>query len=157
MLRTETLALSCMLAALVSGNDAQASPGPPPPQYVSEIAKHIVPNQTATSFDRYAGDLAPDLSVWTDGTRTALGKEAWLAIERRRLGKVDRRVLGYVTGYDSILVIDRFDDRSGLPDTPGAVFDPRYKIRAVHYDLGTDHLIHTIRITQTEGVLQTPS
>lgn len=152
-------AVSWMSAALclAQADTAQASPGPPPPDYITEIARDVVPTQTAATFDRYAGDLADDLTVWIDGEEIASSKATWLTLERHRLGKVDRRVLGYAKGYESILVIDQFDDRSDLPDNPGAIFDPRFKTRAVQYQFGPDHIVHAIRISQTDGVMQTPS
>lgn len=134
-----------------------ASPGPLPPEYIMKASKRLVPTQTAATFEGYAGEMASDLSVWIDGEKIASSKASWLAIERRRIGKVDRHVLGYVDGYDSILVVDLFDDRSDLPENPNLLFDPRFKTRAVQYRFGLDRKVHTIRITQTEGVLQKPS
>lgn len=159
MLRTGSFTAFLIIAAVavMPVDPAIASPGPPPPDYIVEAAKHVVPTQTAATIDGYAADLANDLTVWRNGELAAPGKAAWLAIERDRLGKVDRRVIGYVEGYDSILVIDQFDDRSDVPDTPDAIFDPRYKTRAVRYQFGADHRIHSIRITQTDGILQRPS
>ena len=149
------LAMTAILAGM-SANVATASPGPPPPEYVSEIAKHVVPTLTQATFNRYAGDFGDDLRVSLDGKEIASSKANWLALERRRLGMVERHVLGYTNGYDSILVFDRFDDRSDLPDIPTMHFDARYKTRAVQYQIGADHMIHTILITQVEGPLQTP-
>lgn len=158
MLRTSILAAVPLAAtlSLAAAEAALASPGPPPPDYIVEAARQLVPTQTAATFDRYADELAKDVTVSSDGTLIASGKAAWLALERHRLGKIDRRVLGYVDGYDSILVIDQFDDRSDVPDNPHAIFDPRYKTRALQYRFGADHKVHAIRITQTDGIMRSP-
>lgn len=155
MLRRSTFATLSMVAALalMPADAALASPGPPPPAYIVDIAAHLVVTQTPATFERYAADLAGDLTVWVDGKEVASSKAAWLALERHRLGKVDRRALGYVAGRDSILIIDQFDDRSDLPDDPNMLFDPRYETRALRYRFGPDHLIHEIRIVETDGVL----
>ncbi len=157
MLRTVTIAMAraAVALSLFPAGAAFASPGPPPPEFIVNAARHVVPTQTAATFDLYAADLAGDLKVWVNGKEVTAGKEAWLALERHRLGKVDRRVLGYATGQDSILVIDQFDDRSNLPNNPHALFDPRYQTRAVQYQFGNDKMIHTIRITETDGFIQT--
>ena len=144
------------MAALLSV-PAISSPPPPPPSYVTDLAKRVVPTQTEATFNDYAATFADDLTVSIDGASVASSRAAWIAKERHRLGKVDRRVLGYVEGYNSILVIDRYDDRSDLPTSPTMLFDPRYITRAVQYQVGDDHLIHVIRIVQTEGVIETPS
>lgn len=155
MLRRSTIAALATASAfsLIAAKAAFASPGPPPPAYIVDIAGHLVATPTAATFDRYAADLASDLTVWDNGKEIASNKAAWIAQERHRLGKVDRRALGYVAGRDSILVIDQFDDRSDLPDYPHMLFDPRYETRALHYRVGPDHLIHEIRIVETDGVL----
>jgi hypothetical protein len=120
---------------------------------IVEIAGHLVPTRTAATFDLYAADLASDLTVWIDGKEIAASKASWLAQERHRLGKVDRHVLGYVPGYDSILVFDQFDDRSDVRDGPNAVYDARYKTRALRYRVGPDHLVHEIRIVEADGIM----
>ncbi len=84
----------------------------------------------------------------------AATKAAWIAIERKRLGKVDRTVLGFVEGYDNVLVFDRFDDRSGVPTAPDTSYDARYKTRASQYAVGPDHLVHAIRIVQADGAFR---
>lgn len=143
-----------LIAALLSV-PAIGAPPPPPPSYIGDLARRIVPTQTDATFDDYTNALADDLTVSIDGVSVASGKPAWIAIERHRLGKVDRRVLGYVEGYNAILVIDRFDDRSDLPASSTMLFDPRYKTRAIQYRIGDDHLVHAIRIVQADGVIQT--
>lgn len=159
MVRTSTWAAFLPMAAcsLTFATPALASPGPPPPEYIVEAAKHLVPTQTSATFDSYAGEFADDVTVWIDGEKIASNKASWLSMERRRIGKVDRRVLGYADGYDRIFVIDQFDDRSDLPDNPHMLFDPRFKTRAIQYQFGPDHMIHAIRVTQTDGTLQKPS
>jgi hypothetical protein len=147
--------MAAFIASLMGGTAAVASVPPPPPAYIDELAKQIVPTQTVETFDRYASSIADDVTVSVDGKQVAASKTAWIAVERHRLGKVDRHVLGYVEGYDSILVIDRFDDRSDLPTSPNMLFDPRYKTRALQYQFGADHLIHAIRIVQEDGIIQT--
>lgn len=142
--------------SLAQANTAFASPGPPPPEYIINAARQVIPTQTAATFGQYAAELANDLTVWVNDKEVASDKATWLALERHRLGKVDRRVLGYVEGYDSVLVIDRYDDRSDLPEDSHAIFDPRYKTRAVRYRFGPDHLVHVIRIIETDGLMQTP-
>ncbi|WP_242152424.1 hypothetical protein [Sphingomonas sp. BAUL-RG-20F-R05-02] len=158
MLRTLTAAafLPVVICSLALAAPVLASPGPPPPDYIVEAAKHLVPTQTAATFDGYADELAGDVTVWVDGEKIASNKADWLVMERRRVGKVDRRVLGYAVGYNTILVFDQFDDRSALPDNPDMVFDSRFLTRAVQYRFGPDHMIHAIHVTQTEGVLQKP-
>ena len=138
-------------ASLTHIADAVAAPPPPPPIFINEMAKRIVPTQTTRSFDQYADGLADDLTISINGAHVAAGKAAWIAAERHKLGKVDRHVLGFVEGPDSILVIDRYDDRSDLPSSPTLLFDPRYKTRATQYSVGRDHLIHVIRILDVDG------
>ncbi|EGY00939.1 hypothetical protein AZA_76218 [Nitrospirillum viridazoti Y2] len=130
---------------------AIAAPGPPPPSFILEMTKQISSTQTPATFERYAALLADDLVVTVDGKQVAADKAAWLAAERHRLGKVDRHLLGYVPGRDTILVFDEYDDRSDLP--PGPLSDSRYLTRALQYVLGDDHLIHCIRIVQSDGIL----
>ncbi|WP_145612359.1 hypothetical protein [Nitrospirillum amazonense] len=129
------------------GDMAVAAPPPPPPLFVLEIAKQVVPTQTAESFDRYAAILADDLTVTTDGKEVARSKHDWLVDERRRIGRVDRQVIGHSEGYRSILVVDRYDDQSDLP--PGPLYHDHYLTRAVQYELGDDQLVHAIRIVQS--------
>ena len=95
--------------------------------------------------------------VTLNGKTIAANKADWLAIERARLGKVDRSVYGYAEGRDNILVFDRFDDLSDehCPQGGTCVFDPRSHARAVQYQLGPDHLVHSIRIVESDGFLRT--
>jgi len=144
-------ALSMMLASSV-----EASVQPPPPAFIDELAKQIVPTPTTSSFERYVAAFADDLTVSIDGKQIAASKADWVAAERPRLGKVDRFVVGFAEGYDALLVIERYDDRSNLPSSPTMLFDPRYKARAVRYAVGSDHLIHSIQIVQTDGIFQVP-
>ena len=146
-----------MLAGAIA-TAAAASPPPPPPAFVSEIAKELVPTQTVETFDGYASVLADDVTVSLDGKTIAANKSEWLAAERVRLGKVDRFVYGYAEGRDTILVFDRFDDRSDTicPRGHTCLFDPRYQARAVQYQIGADHLVHAIRIVKTDGIMRTP-
>lgn len=144
------------LATMGHGVAMASPPGPPPPAFIDDLAKRIVPNQTASTFDAYAATLATDLIVTLDGKTIASDKTAWIAAERHRLGKVDRFVIGYAEGYDALLVIERSDDRSDLPSSPAMLFDPRYKARALRYVVGADKLIHAIQIVETDGVFQVP-
>ncbi len=111
---------------------------------------------TASSFDDYAAAFAPELAVTLNGKLISSTKAAWIAAERHRLGKVDRFVVAFAEGYDALLVIERYDDRSDLPSSPAMLFDPRYKARALRYGVGPDHLVHTIRIVETDGVFEVP-
>jgi hypothetical protein len=134
------------------------APPPPPPAFIDGIARQLVATPSSGNFDGYAALLGSDLEVTLNGKRVASGKPAWLAIERQRLGKVDRFVYGYAEGRDNVLIMDRFDDRSDehCPSGSGCVFDPRWHARAVRYDIGADHLIHAIHILDTDSVFQTP-
>ena len=135
---------------------ALAAPPPPPPELIDQIAQQLVPTPSSDNFVRYAALLADDLKVSINGIEVASNKPAWLAIQRKRLGKVDRFVYGYAEGRDNILVMDRFNDRSDEHCPPGesCVFDPRWHARALRYEIGADHLVHAIRILQTDGVFQ---
>ena len=103
--------------------------------------------------------LADDLTVTLDGKMIAANKAEWLAIERARLGKIDRSVLwrtprGATTCSFSIaLMIGRM---SIARRAAACIFDPRYHARAVQYQIGPDHLVHSIRIVQSDGFLQDP-
>ena len=145
-----------LVGCTVAGSTA-ASPPPPPPAFIDVAAKQLVQTQTSASFDRYANLLADDLSVTVDGKVIATNKRDWLAIERARLGKIDRHLYGYAEGRDNLLVFDRFDDRSDerCPQGGTCVFDPRYHARAVQYQFGPDHVVHSIRIVQSDGILRT--
>ena len=133
-----------------------ASPPPPPPAFIDELAKRIVPTPTTSSFDYYIAAFADDLTVTVDGKQIAATKAVWVSAERHKLGKTDRFVVGFAEGYDAVLVVDRYDDRSDLPSSPTMLFDPRYKARALRYAVGPDHLVHNIEIVQTDGLLQVP-
>lgn len=133
-----------------------ASVQPAPPAFIDALATQIVPTQTDSTFDQYLAALADDLTVTVDEKQVAENKADWAAAERHRIGKVDRFVIGFAEGYDAILIIERYDDRSNLPSSSSILFDPRYKARAVRYAVGADHLIHAIQIVQTDGVLQVP-
>jgi hypothetical protein len=150
--------LSFAVVAAVAAPTYAFSPPPPPPAFIDDIARQLLPNPSADNFDRYAALLASDLEVTLNGHRQAKGKPAWLAIERQRLGKVDRFVYGYSEGRDSILIMDRFDDRSDehCPSGSGCVFDPRWHARAVRFDIGPDRLVHAIRILETDNIFVTP-
>lgn len=154
---SRTVGALLLFASSVFASRAVASPPPPPHSFVDDVANQLVPTQTPSTFDRYASLLADDLTVTIDGKKIAANKADWLAIERSRLGKVDRSVYGYAEGRDNILVFDRFDDRSHEHCRQGGtcVFDPRYHARAVQYQLGQDHLVHSIRIVQSDGFLRT--
>jgi hypothetical protein len=146
-----------MVAIGMLGGTVAASPPPPPPEFIDEIAKQMVATPSVDSFDSYAGLFANNLVVTLDGKRVATTKAGWLGLERLHLGKVDRRVVGYAEGRDTILVKDQYDDRSDAhcPES-SCVFDPRYSMRAVQYQIGPDHLVHAIRILQSGPVLQKP-
>ena len=146
-----------LLAGLTFAAPVAASPPPPPPSFIDEMAKELVPTPTSASFDRYAAALANDLTVTLNSKTIAANKGDWLTIERASLGKVDRIVYGYSEGHDTILVFDRFDDLSDehCPQGDTCVFDPRYHSRAVQYQFGPDHLVHTIRILESDSFLIT--
>jgi hypothetical protein len=152
------LGLTIGFTTLAVPDFALASPPPPPPAFLDDIAKQLIPTETVESFDRYAALLADDLTVTINGKEIAANKPGWLAIERQRLGKVDRFVYGYAEGRDSILILDRIDDRSDehCPSGNSCVFDPRYVSRAAQYQIGGDHLVHVIQIVQSDGILRTP-
>ena len=146
-----------LLGSSMFASSAAASPPPPPPAFVDDTAKQLIQTQTSANFDRYAGLLADDLTVTLDGRMIAANKANWLKIERSRLGKTHRSVYGYAEGRDNLLVFDRFDDRSDehCPQGGTCVFDPRYHARAAQYEFGPDHLVHFIRIVQSDGFLRT--
>jgi hypothetical protein len=125
--------------------------------FVDDAARQLVLTPTPASFASYASLLANDLTVTQDGKTIAATKAEWLAIEHARLGKIDRSVYGYAEGHDNILIFDRVDDGSDehCPQGHACVFDPRYHARAVQYQLGPDHLVHAIRIVQSDGFLRT--
>jgi hypothetical protein len=154
---SRTIRVLLFLASSAFASSAIASPPPPPPAFVDDIAKQLLPTQTSASFNRYVGLFADKLTVTLNGNTIAANKADWLAIEKARLGKVDRSVYGYAEGRDSILVFDRFDDLSDEHCPPGGtcVFDPRSLARAVQYQLGPDHLVHSIRIVESDGFLRT--
>ena len=135
-----------------------SSPPPPPPQFIDDIARQLIPTPTAESLDRYAALLANDLKVTVNEVEVAASKPAWLAIQRERLGKIDRFVYGYAEGRDNILIMDRFDDRSDEACLAGhsCLFDPRWHARAVRYEIGPDRLVHAIRILETDGIFEVP-
>lgn len=137
---------------------AASSPPPPPPKFIDDIARQLIPTPSATNLDQYAALLANDLKVTVNGVETTASKSAWLAIQRDRLGKTDRFVYGYAVGRDNILVMDRFDDRSDAACLTGhsCTFDPRWHARAVRYEIGPDHLIHAIRILETDSIFEIP-
>jgi hypothetical protein len=143
---------------LASSIPALASPPPPPPAFIDNIAQQLISTPTSDNFDRYAALLATGLTVTLNGNEIAASKVAWLTIQRQQLGKVDRFVYGYAEGRDNILVMDRSDDRSDehCPSGGGCVFDPRWHARAVRYEIGADHLVHAIRILDTDSVFQVP-
>ena len=154
---SRTIGVSLFLASFGLAFSAVASPPPPPPAFVDDIAKRLLPTQTIASFDRYADLLTDNLTVTLNGKTIAANKADWLAIERARLGKVDRSVYGYAEGRDNLLVFDRFDDLSDEHcRQPGnCVFGPRSHARAVQYQLGPDHLVHSIQIVESDGLLRT--
>ena len=161
-MRRGTVRLLCALLISVAASTddtAIAAPPPPPPRFVSAIARELVSTPTPETFARFASLFADNLKVTVNGKDVAASKAAWLAIERTRLGKVDRFVYGYTEARDSVLIIDRFDDRSDLHCPAGhtCVFDPRYLVRAIRYEIGADHLIHGIRMVQSDGFLRTPA
>lgn len=156
MLKRSATIIFGLAFGMTFASAASSSVAPPPPSFINDLAKQIVPTPTASSFDQYVAVFADDLTVTMDGKQIAPNKVAWVASERHRLGKVDRFVVGFAEGYDALLFIERYDDRSDLPFSPGMLFDPRYKARAVRYAVGADHLVHNIQIVQTDGILQAP-
>jgi hypothetical protein len=146
------------LAASWMGSFANASPPPPPPQIIQNIAEQLLPTPTRSTFGAYSALFANDLTVTMNGRTLAANKEEWLTIEKARLGKIDRFVYGFAADHDSVLILDRFDDQTDEHCPPGdkCVFDPRWVARAVRYDIGADHLVHHMRILQTNSIMQTP-
>jgi hypothetical protein len=146
------------LLALWMSSFANASPPPPPPRIIQNIAEKLLPTPNTTSFGAYSGLFANDLTVTMNGRTVAANKGEWLAIERARLGKIDRFVYGFAADNDSVLILDRFDDHTDEHCPPGdkCVFDPRWVARAVRYEIGADHLVHHMRILQTNSIMQTP-
>jgi hypothetical protein len=143
---------------LLLSTPAIAAPPPPPPAFIDDLAAKLVPTPTTATFDQYAALLAKDLKVTLNGTEVAPSKADWLKIERARLGKIDRHVYGYADGRDNILIMDRFDDRSDehCPSGHECAFDPRWHSRAVRYEIGPDHLVHAIRILDTDTFMRVP-
>lgn len=152
------LTLVTVFGSFSTATPALAAPPPPPPVFIDQIAQQLLPTPSEANFDHYAALLAGNLKVFVNGDAVASGKPAWLAIERQRLGKVDRFVYGFAEGRDNVLIMDRFDDRSDEHCPPGdkCIFDPRWHARAVRYDIGADHLIHDIRILDTDSIFQVP-
>jgi hypothetical protein len=130
---------------------AFAAPPPPPPDFIFEAAKTLTTELNQQTFDAYSALLADDLHVYVDDRQAASDKFSWLTIEKARLGKVERHFIGVAEGRDNILVVDEFDDRSGLPVRPGLLFDPRFITRAARYQFGSDHMVHEIRFVQGGG------
>jgi hypothetical protein len=149
--------LAGLLASSIGGF-ANASPPPPPPQIIENIAEQLLPTPTTPSFGAYSSLFANDLTVTMNGRTLAANKGEWLAIERARLGKIDRFVYGFAADRDSVLILDRFDDQTDEHCPPGhkCLFDPRWVARAVRYEIGADHLVHHMRILQTNSIMQTP-
>jgi hypothetical protein len=134
-----------------------ASPPPPPPEFVSEAAAILTTETDSAGFDRFASLFADDVIAYQGGATIAAGKSAWLALERGQIGAFHRRVDGYSESSmpsngtsGELLVIDEVD-----PVAPANIFaDPRWTTRATLYEFGPDYLIHTVRIIQTRGFLQ---
>jgi hypothetical protein len=144
------------MIALSVGGTARASVPPPPPEFVDAIARQLEANPTAATFDSYAALFADDLIVTFNGRTVAHNKTEWLAIERSHLGHSSRFVYGFSADPGSILMLDRFDETSDehCPAGQTCLFDPRWVARAFRYEIGPDHLIHAIRILQTNSILQ---
>jgi hypothetical protein len=130
---------------------ANAAPPPPAPDYISRAARTLIATPSEQTFDSYASSFADDVRVFVDGREVASDKRSWLELEKARLGRVERRIVGYALGSDNVLVVDEFDDRSALPGRPGLLFDPRFVTRAARYQFGPDHLIHELRFVQGGG------
>jgi hypothetical protein len=145
--------LVCCLAILPE--IAVPSPPPPPPEYIDNIARELVENLTPQTFKAYSANFADNLRVFVDGRELAADRKTWLTLERDRLGKFSRRVIGYAEGQDNILVVDEFDDISGCP--ANSLCDPRLITRAARYKFGPDHLIHELRFVQGGDILIPPS
>lgn len=128
-----------------------ASPPPPPPEYIDSATRVLTVELRAQNFIAYSAVFADDLRVFIDGRQVASDKCSWLGLEKTRLGKVERRLVGYAEGVDDILIVDEFDDRSGLPTDPGLLFDPRFVTRSARYQFGPDRLVHEIRFVQGGG------
>jgi|SRR5579884_2266743 len=135
-----------------------ASPPPPPPRFAQAIAEQLITTPSEANFAAYAALLADDLTVIANGRKIAANKREWLSLEQARLERVDRFVYGFAADNHSVLILDRFDDRSDehCPTGHKCIFDPRWVARAMRYEIGADHLVHQIRILQTDSLMQTP-
>lgn len=154
--RVLRLLLGLFVASL--GTLARSAPPPPPPQFAQDIAEQLVATPSEKNFASYSGLMANDLTVIENGHTIAASKAEWLSTERTRLGRVDRFVYGFSVDGRSVLILDRSDDRSDehCPGGDKCIFDPRWVARAIRYEIGADHLIHQIRILETDSIMQTP-
>jgi hypothetical protein len=136
----------------LAARPASAAPPPPPPGYIADAAQALMEDVTPQNFEVYAAAFASDLHVFLNDREIAPNKAAWIALQRSRLGKVDRSVIGHSEGWDSVFIVGQYDDRSGLPVGQGLIFDPRFVTRAERYQFGPDHLIHELRMIQGGGM-----
>lgn len=121
-----------------------ASPPPPPPEYVDQMAKVLVTDPT--SFDSFAALFSDDLKVFVNGRQVASDKATWLAFERIHLAHERRRVIGHSESPTEIVVVDVFDDLTGVP--ANMEVDPRPITRTIRCVVGLDQLIHELDIVQ---------
>jgi hypothetical protein len=83
---------------MILAGEASAAPPPPPPEYVAKVTIELIRNLTPQSLEAYSANFADDLRVFVNGLQLAKDKKAWLTLERRRLGKFNRHVIGYAEG-----------------------------------------------------------
>lgn len=147
-MRTLLLAISLSFTAGV----ASAAPPPPPPEYIANAAQTLTAQITPDNFGAYAAVFASDTRVFLDGAVIAANKATWTALQKALVGKVDRKIIGYSEGINSLFVVDQYDDRSALATSTNLLLDARYVTRAEVYEFGPDHLIHQVRIVQGGGM-----
>ena len=151
-MRLHVLVTCCVLMA----GSAFAAPPPPPPAYIYDTVDVLTADVTPQNLQKYSAVFADDLRVFLNGVELASDKATWITFQEARIGRIDRRVIGHSEGLDSLMIVERYDDRSALPVAPGLIFDPRYLTRVERYQFGSDHLIHELRIVEGGGMVWRP-
>jgi hypothetical protein len=138
--------------SLMLGSSAVAAPPPPPPNYIFE-AGNILAARPAADAANYAALFADDVRVYRNGQLAAEGKAAWLKLHADEAARYNGRIIAFSEGRANLLVIDTYDtvDRRNLP--PTFLADPRPAARSTLYQFGADQRIHTVRISEVEGIL----
>lgn len=164
MTRMRALSRAALTFLFLLSASALASPPPPPEPAVHELAQKLLAPLTKDTFDGFADLLSNKLSVTIDGSTVARSKDEWLSIERRRLGKTHQYLIALAEGggetcegvfYKTVMVIDKFEDRSDIDPSDLTVYDPRPITRAIKYRIGDDDLIHAIDMLQGGPYLST--